>query len=147
MAKAEKPTAAFILSLIGGIFVLLGGILVMVRRTILIGGLSGVYRIIGIVWGILIIISAIMLNAQPAQHMTWGILVLVFSFLSWFGARGGIIVGFILGLIGGILGIIWKLPVMQTTPAQPTITRICPNCGTVIGTDLKFCPHCGKELP
>jgi hypothetical protein len=153
MEKAEKPTAAFILSLIGGIFVLIGGLLVIVVRTFIFGSMGiigrivGIYGLLGVIWGILIIVSAFMLNSKPEQHMTWSILVLVFSLLSWFGAAGGLLIGFLLGLAGGILGIVWKPTVMQPIPTSPPVTRVCPNCGTVIGTDVKFCPHCGKELP
>ena len=92
------------------------------------------------------IVLAIFIHKSPARHQLWGALVLVFSGLSWVGALGGLLIGFLLGLIGGVLAISWKPSiVMQAPPVQ--ITRICPNCGTVIQMDAKFCPHCGKVLP
>lgn len=117
---AEKPTAAFVLSLIGGIIALLSGFFVMIVGTALIGGIA--LGLLGVIWGILIIIGAAMLYSRPRQHKTWGIIVLVFSILSWFIlALMGIIgvIGFILGLVGGILGIIWKPSVVQPTPTPP----------------------------
>ena len=148
----EKPTTAFVLSLIGGIIVFLVGFFEMIRRYTrgeTVGLFGGAPGLLGVIWGILIIVGAVMLYSRPKQHRTWGIIVLVFSILSWVGAVGGLFIGFILGLIGGIIGIIWKPSVLQptlTSPPSPT-TRICPNCGTVIYTDAKYCPKCGKELP
>jgi len=88
----ERPTTAFILSLIGGIIVLLSGL---------------VYPM-GILWGLFIIIGAVMMNSRPEQHMLWGIMVLVFSILSLVDAEGGFFIGFISAFIGGLNGILWK---------------------------------------
>ena len=151
----EKPIPAFVLSLIGGIIVLLVGFFAMIIRYTrlsmgenvrLLGGAAG---LLGVGWGIVVIIGAMMLYSRPQQHKTWGIIVLVFSLLSWIGSFGGLFVGFILGLIGGILGITWKPSAIQpalTSPPSPA-TRICPNCSSVVYTDAKYCPKCGKELP
>lgn len=128
MTAQEKPMAAFILSLIGGIFILLGGGTMsmvggmmggfsgyggmMGRGFGMMGGLGygfGVLGIVGAVFGIIVIISALMLNSKPEQHSTWGTLIVIFSVLSIFGsAMGGFGVGLVLGLIGGILAITWK---------------------------------------
>jgi len=91
-----------------------------------------------------------MMINKPEQHVTWSIIVIVFSILSWFGAAGGFIIGFILGLIGGILGLVWKpkAPYPSAPPSAATLPiRVCPNCGRQIAMDAKFCPHCGKPLP
>jgi len=60
--------------------------------------------LVGVISGIVVIISAIMLNAQPAAHMTWGTIVLVFSVIS-FLSMGGFWIGAILGIAGGALAI------------------------------------------
>ena len=131
MTEQEKPTTAFILSLIGGIFILLGVGMMSMVGSYGFGGMMGGFGgyggmmgpgfgmmggygfgflgILGLVFGLIVIISALMLNSKPEQHSTWGTLIVVFSVLSIFGsAMGGFGIGLILGLIGGILGITWK---------------------------------------
>ena len=65
---------------------------------------------LGIIFGLIVIASAIMLNRRPTQHTTWGILILVFSILGIFGVLAGYLVGLILGIVGGALAIAWKPP-------------------------------------
>jgi hypothetical protein len=146
MTTVEKPSAAFILSLIGGIFILLGGGAMamlgswrssygyssygnygygmmggygyggwggmMGRGFGMMGGLGygfGLIGVVGLIFGAIVIISALMLNSKPEQHSTWGTLIIIFSVLSMFGsAMGGFGIGLILGLIGGILAVTWK---------------------------------------
>jgi hypothetical protein len=128
MSSLEKPTVAFVLSLIAGVLILVGGgaraVLGLVIRSFgsritgghrimgammgMMGSGLGLIGIVGIVFGLIVIVSAIMLNIRPEQHMTWGALIAVFSILSLFGGAGGFFVGLILGLIGGILAITWK---------------------------------------
>lgn len=141
MTKVERPTVAFMLSLIGGIFVLLGGGVMSMFGSFWfpspygfgmmggfrgwggmmgygypgygygsMGGLGfGLFGILGLIFGGIVVISAIMLNSKPEQHSTWGVLIIAFSVLSIFGsAMGGFGIGLVLGLIGGILAITWK---------------------------------------
>ena len=129
----EKPTAALILSLVAGVFILLGGgTMTMTGSWLGNYGMMGQYGrrdwggmmgtgfgmmrfafgamgVLGIIFGAVVIISALMLNNKPEQHQTWGSLIVLFSVLSIFGsAMGGFGIGLILGLIGGILAITWK---------------------------------------
>jgi hypothetical protein len=127
----EKPTAAFVLSLLGGIFIIIGGLIYAVIFSIIggvfdvfgFGGLGGIITIIGvlgIVWGILVLVGAIMMNSEDKSKVRTGsILVLIFSILSWFGAAGGIIIGFLLGLIGSILGLTWNPSRYEVPPPPP----------------------------
>jgi len=132
MIETERPTAAFLLSLIGGIFILLGGGLMSMFGGFggfgnmmggyqgmmgyrysgygMMGGLGfGIFGILGLIFGAIVIISAFMLNSKPHEHSTWGTVIVIFSVLSLLGGTmGGFGVGLILGLIGGILGITWK---------------------------------------
>jgi hypothetical protein len=132
MTQQEKPTTAFILSLIAGVFIILGGGMMsflgygfmgMMGRYGnywgwngmmgpgfgMMGFAFGMMGILGLVFGVIVIISALMLNSKPQEHTTWGTLILVFSVLSIFGsAMGGFGIGLILGIIGGILAITWK---------------------------------------
>ncbi len=111
------PSTAFALSLIAGIFVILGGLVVIAVFAFLatlvpFAGLGAVEGIIGIVFGVIILFAAYQLRAHPDQHVLWGVIVLVFSIISWFGSFGGLVIGFILGLIGGIMAIVWRPPAM-----------------------------------
>jgi hypothetical protein len=138
----EKPTAAFVLSLVAGVFILLGGGMMLMFGSFMgsygfgmmsgyggfvgmmgygrypFGVMSPVFGVIGVfglIFGAVVIIGAVMLNKKPAEHSTWGTVIVVFSVLSIFGsAMGGFGVGLILGLIGGILGITWKPPEAKT---------------------------------
>ncbi|MEM4489477.1 MAG: DUF6114 domain-containing protein [Desulfurococcaceae archaeon] len=124
---SEKPTAAFVLSLIGGVLVILSSILVIVAGGLVgeilpvVGGVVATVGVVGLFLGVLMIVGAIMINTgEPGKVKTGSILVLVFSILSLFISGGGFLIGFILGLIGGILGLTWKPPqkLAPTTTAQ-----------------------------
>jgi len=140
MTQVERPTAAFVLSLIAGIFIVLGGGMVSMMGSFfspyrfgmmsgygyggwgmmgygypgygygMMGGLGfGLFGILGLIFGAIVIVSAVMLNRKPHEHSTWGILIVIFSVLSIFGgAMAGLGVGLILGLVGGVLAITWK---------------------------------------
>jgi hypothetical protein len=130
VTNVERPTAAFVLSLIGGIFILLGGGMMsmlgyefrgmmssyggwgygMMKPSFGMMGLAfGAMGILGLVFGVIVIISAIMLNSKPQEHTTWGTLIVIFSVLSIVGsAMGGFGIGLVLGLVGGVLAITWK---------------------------------------
>jgi len=75
----------------------------------IIPGIVGAIGLFGLVSGILVLVSAVLPRVYPSQRETWGILILVFSVLSFFGL-GGFVVGAILGIIGGILALRWKPP-------------------------------------
>jgi hypothetical protein len=92
------------------------------------------------------IIGSMMVYSDPRPHDKWGIVVLVFAFVSWIVALGGLIIGFVLGLVGGILWILWKprLPA-PTVPLIPTDGE-CPYCGNPLAKSDRSCPRCGKEL-
>ncbi|MBI3022689.1 MAG: DUF6114 domain-containing protein [Thaumarchaeota archaeon] len=61
----------------------------------------------GLVSGVIVLISALMLRSRPRDNTIWGILIVVFSVLSFFGF-GGFFVGAVLGIIGGALALGWK---------------------------------------
>jgi hypothetical protein len=126
-----RARAAFIISLVGGIVIVLGGLYTVMRRFgmtgetfrrpgRMVGGVGSVaarpayglmtgFWILGIVSGIIVLISAVMLNRRPPQVNIWGILIVVFSIVSFFGgSRGGFYVGTILGIIGGALALLSK---------------------------------------
>ena len=106
MAAQNKPTAAFVLVLIGGIFNLLGGIAVAI-----IGGAATFFlsRIgVGIISGIIMIVAAVLMNNTNISkvHM-WSEAALLFTIIG-LASGGGFVIGFILGLMGSILGLVYK---------------------------------------
>jgi len=79
-------------------------------------GFVGAIAVFGLICGVIVTMSAVLLRLKPNQRQTWGILVLVFSILSFFGF-GGFIVGSVLGIVGGIMTLRWKPP--PTAPPTP----------------------------
>ena len=97
----EKPTAAFVLSLIGGILWLLFGLAVAAIGglvTWFIGGIGAIFGVYFIIMGLIVTIGAVMMYNTPSSAHTWGIVILILSIIS----------ANIFGLIGGILALIWK---------------------------------------
>ena len=165
MRTDEKPTVAFVLSLIGGIFILLGGGMMSMFSPYGLGGmmrgysgyggmmngysdyggsggngwyggmmgrylsspgfgmmggygygLGGIFGLAAIVFGIVVVVSAVMLYNKPIEHSKWGLLILIFSVLSVFGsAMAGFGVGLILGVLGGVFALTWKPPTTSKT--------------------------------
>ena len=129
-AIKEKPVAPFVISLLAGLLIFVGGgIMVGFARFPFFGGMMGGYygmmsgyyglmggygggwfyafSVIGIISGILVLTGAIMLYNEPSRAYTWGILILVFSVLSFLG-MGGFMLGALLGVVGGVLALTWK---------------------------------------
>jgi len=120
MSQSEKPTKAFVLSLIAGILILSNSALLGAAATWfpwIIPTLPGssandttvLYRLtaLGLIFGVLVSLGAIMLHRKPVNKKAWGIIVIVFSIPSVI-TGGGFIVGFILGIIGGAKALSWK---------------------------------------
>jgi len=60
--------------------------------------------VVGLVCGVLVLIGAIMLNTRPNDHFTRGIIVLIFSIVSFIG-MGGYFMGVIVGIAGGAIAL------------------------------------------
>jgi len=156
----EKPIAAFVISLIGGILIFLLAIILgttmisigielkekekeMMTMPIKLGeeftmtmtiplileseSLGESFILCGIlayIYGILVIVGALLIyTGEMRKVRIGGELVLTFSILSLFSASiGGALLGFILGLVGGILALTWKpkeVPKRPATGAPP----------------------------
>lgn len=158
------PTTAAVLTLVGGIFVLLVGLALAALGSILsffIGGLAGLF-FIGLILGILIIIFAILLFVKPEMRKIWGILIILMAILTLPFDLGGAGIGFILSLIGGILAITYKPPIMMGQPmmGQPMMGQpmpppppgtapgvwTCPACGGAVNPQNRTCMSCGKTV-
>ena len=132
--SVAKPTVAFVLSLIAGIIYLIIGLIVAAASS-LVGSLSSVTGAsaigtvvavvggIGVVCGIVMIVGSLMMNSENRSKVRTGaVLVLVFTIIGALFTVGGFVIGFILGLVGSILGLAWKPPAnMQTPPPAPAI--------------------------
>jgi hypothetical protein len=117
MSQSEKPTKAFTLSLIAGILILSNTALLGVAARWFPGmiptlpGSSAndttvLYRLtaVGLIFGVLVLLGAILLRIKSVNKKAWGIMILVFSIPSVI-TGGGFIIGFILGIIGGALAL------------------------------------------
>lgn len=114
------PTAPFVLSLIAGLLILLGAGMATMMFSYgapyygMMGGYYGVMQgfgfggwfygaaVVGLIAGIVVLVGAIMIYVRPKSTSAWGLIVLMFSILSFFG-MGGFFIGAILGIVGGVL--------------------------------------------
>jgi hypothetical protein len=161
----NKPTAAYIVSLIGGIIGLIASIFVTLVMGVLawfttasidygygyeygydfmpeLSALILVYIAFGIwmlITSILVIVFARRLNANPMQHTKYGLLIIIFSIIG---------VGGLLGLIGGILALVYKpIPVgaaPQYAPQQPYYGP--PQQAYQSPQQAHPCPQCGTMV-
>ncbi len=119
--RVEKPTAAFVLSLVGGIFTLVLGSTAGTTFTIVLFGLAGgpLFLIIGRVCGALIIVGAALQYSSNQSRVTTGsVLVLAFAVIAIPFTFFGLIIGFVLSLVGAILGLRWKPTVSEASTAS-----------------------------
>ena len=125
MNRQTRPSIAFMLSLIGGIFIVLGSLFSFLMYSFwetwgwgmmgpwMMGGYGFPYGItwgfslVALIAGLIVIVSGIMLQTRPEEHMLWGILVLIFSIVSFVG-MGGFMIGALLGIAGGALALSWR---------------------------------------
>lgn len=72
-------------------------------------GSTGSLLLISLVAGPVVTIGALLLNSRPAEHVTWGALVLVFSLIGFLGMDGFLIgIGALLGVVGGVFALSWR---------------------------------------
>jgi hypothetical protein len=123
-----KPTKALTLSLIAGILICINAVVLAVVAKWFIGimpilpGSSGndaklliELATVGLIFGVLVLLGALMLSIKPLSKKAWGILIIVFSIPSVI-TGGGFIIGFILGIIGGKLALSEKTKINKQNP-------------------------------
>jgi hypothetical protein len=113
VAKAKtksKATGPALLVIIGAVIVLLAGFSAVAGEithnlfTFYIAG-SGV---LGVISGLVMLVAGAKMNSSNVDTVhTWAIVALVFSAVS-LGNGGGLILGFLLGLVGSIIGLTHK---------------------------------------
>ena len=79
------------------------------------------YGAVGLIFAILVLVGAVMLWMKPKSHVAAGVIILLFSLFSII-STGGFIIGLILGIVGGILAIVWKPP----APMAPGMMQSMP---------------------
>ncbi len=135
---SNPPSAAYYLTLIGGILGILAGLFLLFI-------LIGIWIIIA---NVLMIIFAQQLISQPTEHSKYGTYILVLSILSSLN---------IIALIGGILALTYQpIPIGAAQPYRPyspyaqpptyTTARYCQHCGNPVSADSKFCQKCGAPV-
>ena len=107
------------LSLIGGILMIISGALIIFHMNMFAGMMGNMIMgqwlttssismgLTGIVCGAAVTVSAIMMSRMPSAIRIWGVIILIFSTLS-FLEFGGFIIGAVLGIIGGIMALTTK---------------------------------------
>jgi hypothetical protein len=115
----QQPTAAFVLSLLAGLWMLAAGSMMGGFGW----GMMGGWRRTGgwmwgqgfgvwwpwfaVVGGIIVLVGAVMLYTKPEQRRTWGTVILVASALNFLLGMMGLLAG-TLGVIGGVLALSTK---------------------------------------
>ena len=74
-----------------------------------VGSLLEGVGLLGLISGLVVLGSGVMLRINPRQSVVFGLLILVFSVVSFFGS-GGFVIGALLGIIGGIMTLRWRRP-------------------------------------
>jgi len=154
----ERPLTAFILSLLGSMFVIVGTVLGYVLYSsspyASIGELTSILASVSVAFGVLMLTMAVLLYLRPALHVAWGVTILVLasaSITSVFSGYGGFglgVVGMVLGIVGGAIAIAWHpgmgIPGMG---AHSGAYRVCLTCGRMAPFGYAFCPFCGAPAP
>ncbi len=102
---------------------------------------------LGAFLGFLVVVLAIAMFVEPDYHLGSGVAILAISLISIF-AGGGFFLGLLLGVVGGILGIIFQptedLDFLETLTGS---RARCPRCQAVLpGDGAKFCARCGAPV-
>ena len=122
--RTEPPTAAFVLSLLAGLWMLAaGGMMSGFGWGGMMGGWQGMggwmwgrggIRGLGVWWpwfgifaGIVVLVGAVMLYVKPEQRRSWGVVIVVASALNFLLGMMGFLAG-TLGVIGGVLAMSTK---------------------------------------
>ncbi len=138
MATDQTFTFAFIVSLVGGLIVLIASLVNLVWflsgaanfggfGNFMRGAMDGYHNFMGsystsnsflagisvvsLVCGVIMLIGAVMLKVDPHQSTLWAIVIIVFSLVSFVG-MGGYFIGAILGVVGGAFVLVTR----QTNP-------------------------------
>jgi len=154
----------FILSLAGGIIILLGGIVsllwLLVDFQASFDPLADVrnmlgeqefrvfqirYTVAGISSGVAVILVSFMLRMKPQESRRWGLMIIVLSAMSILG-MGGFIIGMALGIIGGAIAIM-KGKALKSEPRKPKVATVGTEVKTSESMNMIYkCSSCDIEF-
>lgn len=127
MSTNQGVTFAFVVSLVGGLIILIASIINVIwfgsgasyfgGYGPFVGGMMDGYHnfmgsyagsygflmgisLLAVICGVIVSMGAIMLRIQPHQHVIWAIVIVLFSAVSFVG-MGGFFIGAVLGIVGG----------------------------------------------
>jgi len=150
-----KPTAGMVLSVLAGVFVIIGGLSFLLVQGVFGYYLSGiaieaVCAPIGVIIGVIMIIGAADAYSKPQRDVPWGVTIIILSLVSWAFALGGMIIGSILGLAGGILIAAHKASPLVSQPQiivreREVVKLVCRNCNAIVDFSVATCPYCGHN--
>jgi len=163
----DKKTA-MILTLVGGTFYIVGGLvagLFAEGLTAFTGGLTGnsnamndasgafaTIFAVGLITGIFIIISSLLINSNTsAYRKIGGVLAIIMALIGIIDTVGGLLIGFVMVLAGSIFGLTYHeiKPSQMTVPLSvPPSTKqyCCKICGAGVSPNQRYCPQCGRQL-
>lgn len=152
-----RPINGFILSLLGGLLIILGTVVGIVLTPTYSGpyytmpGYFYPFLLTSAVCGILVLVAAAEMYLHPDYHVAWGVVSLVLSIGAAVGAITGYfslfgVVGVVIGTVGGAVAIGWK-----SNTASPGMlgaaARMCPGCGRYVPAATPYCAFCGTPAP
>lgn len=155
----ERPLTAFILSLLGSLFVIMGTIIGYLFYATNVyypypGGLTLAFTWVALIIGVMMLLASMLLYLRPELHVAWGVIILVFSvgsFTSVFATTAGFglgVLGMVLGIVGGALAIVWRPGVAMPGMAGGGVPyRVCLSCGRMAPLGFPHCPYCGAPAP
>ena len=153
----SRPITGFILTLLGGLFILLGTLMGIVYAPAPAPPYAYVpdyyypFLLTSGVCGVLVLLAAALMYRLPDLHVTWGVIALVLSVAGAVGLVTGYFalfgaVGVVFGLIGGAMALGWKSAAWGTPPPMAPV-RLCPGCGRYIPIAYPYCAFCGTPAP
>lgn len=153
----SRPTTAFILTLLGGLFLLLGTLIGLafppspVYPYYTLPSYFYPFLLTSAICGALVLIFAWLLFMRTEQHVAWGVAILVLSVTGTVGVVTGYFAlfgaaGVVFGVIGGALAIGWRTTSWSSGQAMPGM-RICSGCGRYIPIAYPYCAYCGTAAP
>jgi len=100
-----RSLGAFVLSLLGGIFIILGGIAIsMALQSEYSQYVMVIFLGLVVAFGLIVTIGALMLIVKPKRSKFWGVIIIIFSGLA-IVTGGGLLIGSTMGIIGGVIAL------------------------------------------